>query len=256
MNNAAKYTEEGGNIALDIARTGEEAIFRVRDNGIGISREKLSAIFDLFTQADHSLARSNGGLGIGLTLVRRLVEMHGGTVEAFSEGANAGSEFVIHLPAVAAPKSAGRTRQGPGMESAIAQSRRILVVDDYPSVAETLMKVLRLGGHDVKIARDGPSAVEEVSNDRPEIVLLDIGLPGMDGYEVAQRMRDIPGMEETVLIALTGYGQDEDRRRSTEAGFDYHVTKPVDASALFRLLASARGRLEPSTAPSSHPASP
>jgi signal transduction histidine kinase/DNA-binding response OmpR family regulator len=245
LNNAAKYTEEGGIIALDVARAGERAIFRVRDNGIGISREKLSSIFDLFTQVDHSLARSNGGLGIGLTLVRRLVEMHGGTVEAFSDGVNAGSEFVIHLPAIAAPSPAGQDHQGLTIESPRPEPRRILVVDDYPSVADSLMKVLHLGGHHVKIAHDGPSALEEVSIDRPEIVLLDIGLPGMDGYEVAQRMRNLPGMEAIILIALTGYGQEEDRRRSTEAGFDYHLTKPVDATALLRLLSSARGKLAP-----------
>ena len=140
LNNAAKYTEEGGTIALDVARAGERAIFRVRDNGIGISREKLSSIFDLFTQVDHSLARSNGGLGIGLTLVRSLVEMHGGTVEAFSDGVNAGSEFVIHLPAIAAPSPAGQDHQGLTTESPRPEPRRILVVDDYPAVADSLMK--------------------------------------------------------------------------------------------------------------------
>jgi len=176
-------------------------------------------------------------------------------VEAFSEGVNTGSEFVIHLPVIVPPSPAGPDHQGFGMELASPGPRRILVVDDYPSVAEALMRVLRLGGHNVKIARDGPSALEEVSIDRPDVVLLDIGLPGMDGYEVAQRMRNLPGMEAIILIALTGYGQDEDRRRSTEAGFDYHVTKPVDATALFRLLSSARGRLEPLADTTSLPAS-
>jgi signal transduction histidine kinase len=250
LNNAAKYTEAGGKIALVVARAGDEAIFRVRDNGVGIPAENVSSIFDLFTQVDHSLDRSHGGLGIGLNLVRRLVEKHGGSVEVHSEGVNRGSEFVIRLPAL--PRGFEGNGEG-GAASAAGHDparRRILVVDDYPSSAESLMKMLQLGGHDVWIAGDGPTAIEEVRFRRPEIVLLDIGLPGMDGYGVAQSIRTLPGMDGLILIAMSGYGQEEDRRRSQEAGFDYHLTKPVDADALNQLIsarAGSEGHRSPST---------
>jgi signal transduction histidine kinase/DNA-binding response OmpR family regulator len=237
LNNAAKYTEPGGKIALEVARSGDQAIFRVRDNGIGIPEESVSSIFDLFTQVDRSLHRAHGGLGVGLNLVRRLVEKHGGSVEVFSEGANRGSEFVIRLPTL--PQGFGVDADCDAIVAAPRDParRRILVVDDYPSSAESLMRMLQLGGHDVRIARDGPGAVEEVRFGRPEIVLLDIGLPGMDGYEVAQSIRALPDTEGLILIAMSGYGQEEDRRRSSEAGFNYHLTKPVDLAALFQLIA-------------------
>jgi signal transduction histidine kinase/DNA-binding response OmpR family regulator len=242
LNNAAKYTSEGGRIDLEVARIANQAVFRVRDNGIGIPSEKLSSIFDLFTQVDHSVDRSHGGLGIGLNLVRRLVEKHGGHVTASSEGANRGSEFVIRMPAINQGVSVNGKKQAVVTETIDGQRRRILVVDDYPLAAEALMKMLQLAGHDVRIAQDGPSAMEEVRCRRPEIVLLDIGLPGMDGYEVAQSIRRLPGMDELVLIALSGYAQDEDRRRSREAGFNYHLTKPVDTNALGQLI-SAPGKI-------------
>jgi signal transduction histidine kinase len=242
LNNAAKYTSEGGRIDLEVARIANQAVFRVRDNGIGIPPEKLSSIFDLFTQVDHSVDRSHGGLGIGLNLVRRLVEKHEGHVTASSEGANRGSEFVIRMPAINQGVSVNGKKQAVVTETIDRQRRRILVVDDYPLAAEALMKMLQLAGHDVRIAQDGPSAMEEVRCRRPEIVLLDIGLPGMDGYEVAQSIRRLPGMDELVLIALSGYAQDEDRRRSREAGFNYHLTKPVDPDALGQLI-SAPGKI-------------
>jgi signal transduction histidine kinase/DNA-binding response OmpR family regulator len=242
LNNAAKYTEEGGRIDLELVRSGGEAVFSVRDNGIGISPEKISVVFDLFTQVDHSLARAQGGLGIGLTLVRRLIEMHGGTVQASSEGANRGSQFVIRIPALDDPLSFQSQRRLDARDVEISAPRRILVVDDYPRVAESLMRMLALAGHQVKIALDGPGALEEVSAFQPEIVVLDIGLPGMDGYEVARHIRLDPRSRQLILIAVTGYGQREDQLRAHQAGFDHHLTKPVDCAALLELIASPFGK--------------
>ena len=239
LNNAAKYTPEGGRIDFEVAKIDSQAVFRVRDNGIGIPAEKLSSIFDLFTQVDHSLDRSHGGLGIGLTLVRRLVEKHGGNVSAFSDGADRGSEFVVRLPAIRDGGPQESNHQAVVKEKVDRQRRRILVVDDYPLAAETLMKMLELEGHDVRTANDGPSAIEEIRCRQPEIVVLDIGLPGMDGYKVARAIRSTPGMEQLILIALSGYAQDDDRRQSREAGFNYHLTKPVDVVALDHLITSA-----------------
>ena len=239
LNNAAKYTGEGGKIAIEVSRADGAVVVRVRDNGIGISAEMLSSIFDLFTQADRSLDRSQGGLGIGLTLVRRLVELHGGSVQAYSEGPTRGSEFVIHLPALTTPPLAA---PAPGRLIAnhqVSRTRRVLIVDDHPDVVRSLARLLRSAGHDVRTARDGASALAELAADRAEFVLLDIGLPGMDGYEVAQAIRKQPGNAGAVLIALTGYGQDDDRRRSREAGFDHHLVKPVDPDTLLALLAHA-----------------
>jgi CheY-like chemotaxis protein len=236
LNNAAKYTEESGSIALEVTRVDDEAVLRVRDNGVGISAEMLSRVFDLFTQADRSLDRSQGGLGIGLTLARRLVEMHGGSVQAFSEGANRGCEFVIRLPALAEAIPAGVDDNVAHREPKDQRPRRILIVDDHPDVTRSLARLLRLSGHEVRTALEGQAALEELANYRPEIVLLDIGLPGMDGYEVAQSIRKQPGMGSLVLIALTGYGRDEDRRRSREAGFDHHLVKPVDLDALLSIV--------------------
>jgi signal transduction histidine kinase/DNA-binding response OmpR family regulator len=236
LNNAAKYTGEGGTIEVKLARAGDEAVVHVRDNGVGIATDMLPRVFDLFTQVDRSLDRSQGGLGIGLTLVRRLVQMHGGNVQAFSAGTNQGSEFVIRLPVLAGMPSA---ELGHGLRPGNARDharRRILIVDDHPDLIGTLARFLRLSGHEVRTAPNGPIALEELALYRPDVVLLDIGLPGMDGYEVAQSIRKQPGMETTVLVALTGYGQDEDRRRSREAGFDHHLIKPVDLDALLAIV--------------------
>jgi signal transduction histidine kinase/DNA-binding response OmpR family regulator len=239
LNNAAKYTEEGGKIELEVTRVDDEALVRVRDNGVGISAEMLSRVFDLFTQADRSLDRSQGGLGVGLTLARRLVEMHGGNVQAFSEGTNRGCELVIRLPALAetCPSAVDENRFHSGPKD--HHPRRILIVDDHPDVTRSLARLLRLSGHEVRTSLDGPTALEELASFRPEIVLLDIGLPGMDGYEVAQSIRKQPDSGSLVLIALTGYGQDEDRRRSREAGFDHHLVKPVDPDALLSIVSRA-----------------
>jgi signal transduction histidine kinase/DNA-binding response OmpR family regulator len=242
LNNAAKYTEQGGKIALEVAQTGLEASFHVRDNGIGIAADKLAGVFDLFTQVDPSLDRAQGGLGIGLTLVRRIVEMHGGTVEAHSPGKNRGSEFIIRLPVLVEPVASAAPSPCNPQHVESVEPRRILLVDDYPFVAEALMKILKLGGHDVRIARDGSGALAEVARDRPDIALLDIGLPGIDGYELAARIRSQPGNESMILIALTGYGQEEDLQRAWEAGFDYHLTKPVECTVLLDLIASGGTR--------------
>ena len=241
LNNAAKYTEPGGRIWLTCAREGKEITLRVRDTGIGIPQEMLPQIFDLFTQVNPSLARSQGGLGIGLTLVRNLVEMHGGKVSAYSAGPGQGSEFVVHLPIVNRElQTAGEAvpRSGIGHPP----SRRILIVDDNVDAAKTLGELLELYGYEVHLGYDGPTAIKKALAYRPQVVLLDIGLPGMNGYEVARALRQQESLSGMLLAALTGYGQEEDRNRSREAGFDYHFTKPVDLSALQQVLDAAEGR--------------
>jgi CheY-like chemotaxis protein len=234
LNNAAKYTPDGGHIRLSVERDGDEAVIRVKDDGEGISSEMLPRVFDLFSQASQSIDRSEGGLGIGLTLVKRLVEMHGGTVEARSGGPGHGSEFIVRLPllrseAPAPPRPRGAAA-GPG------RTRRILVVDDSRDSADSLARLLRRLGHEVEVAYEGPSAYEAGVALTPDIVLLDIGLPGMDGYEVARRLRAEPSLDGVCLVALTGYGSEVDRQRSTEAGFDAHLVKPVEFDALRRVL--------------------
>ena len=210
----------------------------VRDTGVGIAADLLPHVFDLFTQADRSLERRQGGLGIGLTLVRRLVEMHGGRVEAASEGPGHGSEFTIRLPRLAvdaAEPAAGR----PGAPDRPAgPARRVLVVDDQPDSTDSLALFLRLRGHEVRTASDGPSALEEFARYRPEVVFLDLGLPGMSGYDVARRLRAMPEARDVRLVALTGYGTEADREQTRAAGFDVHLAKPVDPHAVEALLAS------------------
>ncbi len=229
VNNAAKYTEPGGRIALESRREGREVVLRIRDNGIGIAPEMLTRIFDLFVQVDRRVERSQGGVGIGLTLVRKLVELHGGTVEAYSEGLGCGSEFVIRLPAPVAPNGERRPpAKEPDRLNHAATRHRVLVVDDNVDAAVSLGMLLKLAGQDVRVAYDGPAALRQASDFRPELVLLDIGMPGMDGYEVCRRLRRESALERTTVVALTGWGQDEDRRRSHEAGFDHHIVKPVE----------------------------
>ncbi|HEX6900920.1 MAG TPA: ATP-binding protein [Thermoanaerobaculia bacterium] len=237
LNNAAKYTPEGGHIRLTVERQEGEAVIRVRDTGVGIAADLLPEIFELFTQGERSLDRPEGGLGIGLTLVKRLVELHGGTVQALSEGPGLGTEMIVRLPLLAGDLPADPSKiDRPGQSSA---SRRILVVDDNRDAAETMSLLLELWGHEVFSAPDGPAALAIAAEHRPEIVLLDIGLPGMTGYEVAQHLREIPGLERVLLVAVTGYGQREDRRRSREAGFEYHLVKPVEPEKLRELINSA-----------------
>ncbi len=240
LNNAAKYTEDGGRIELSAQRTPKEAVLRVRDNGVGIAPEALPQVFDMFMQVESSTDRSQGGLGIGLTLVRRLVEMHGGKIEARSAGLGKGSEFLVRLPALAepAPESARELPEASSASSAKG-SRRTLVVDDNVDSAESMALVLRLQGHEVRLAYDGQSALEEAQSFRPEVMFLDLDLPKMDGYEVARRLRLEPAMRDMTLVAMTGYGQEEDRQRTQEAGFQLHLVKPVDFNKVDELLSSA-----------------
>jgi len=235
LNNACKFTARGGSIRLSVGREGEQAVIRVRDNGMGIAADQLSRIFDMFVQGDTSMERSASGLGIGLALVKSLVVLHGGTAEAHSAGLGHGSEFLVRLPAVEAARAKSA---GPSVEEiANPAVRRILIVDDNPDAAESLAMLLKLHGHEIHIAHDGLEAVETAGQLRPDLILLDIGLPKVNGYEAARRIRRLPGGLDMVLVALTGWGQDEDRRKSQEAGFDGHLIKPVEPERLTRLLA-------------------
>jgi CheY-like chemotaxis protein/two-component sensor histidine kinase len=238
INNAAKYTPRGGRISLSAARDDEAVVFRIRDSGVGIPPEYLVTIFEPFTQVDRSLARSNGGLGIGLTLVRRLVEMQGGTVVARSEGRNRGSEFTVRLPLAArVPADADVSTS---LEAPSPAGLRVLVVDDNRDVADSTASVMRMNGCDVHVAYDGKAAIESVQRLKPDAVLLDIGLPTFDGYLVAEHIRAQPDNDGTMIVAVSGYGQEQDRARSKSVGFDYHVVKPIDPAALASLIGSLR----------------
>jgi PAS domain S-box-containing protein len=236
LNNAGKFTDKGGRVSLTVEREGEYAFVRVRDNGIGIAAEHLSRLFEMFLQVDTSLERSREGLGIGLTLVKTLVEMHGGTVEVHSDGLGRGSEFVVRLPIVS--DTSRPVPQPVVREPMPAVGRRILIVDDNRDGAESLAMLLQFGGHETHMAHDGLEAIKAAEQLRPDAVLLDIGLPKLNGYEVCKRIRNEPWGKEIVLVALTGWGQDEDRHRSRDAGFDAHMVKPVDHNLLLNLLAS------------------
>jgi signal transduction histidine kinase/DNA-binding response OmpR family regulator len=245
LNNAAKYTEPGGRIWLTARQDNGAVEVRVKDTGIGLAPEMLRCVFEPFVQVDQSLERAQGGLGIGLTLVRSLVEMHGGTVHAHSAGLGQGSEFVVRLPVLpqpagAPPRPVAETQPSP------VRPLRVLLVEDNKDSAESLATVLRLLGHEVNLAHDGPAALVAAADFQPEVVLLDIGLPGMDGYQVAQRLRQEFGLTEARLIALTGYGQEEDRLRSLEAGFDQHLVKPVDHELLGQILLDKASLHQPS----------
>lgn len=238
LNNSAKYTPPGGHIWLTVEREDGQAVLRVRDTGVGISADLLPKVFDLFVQGDRSLDRSDGGLGIGLTLVRQLVELHGGAVQALSPGSNRGTEVIVRLPLLASespPASPSRSHELGG--AAPTRPRRILIVDDNSDAMQTLHVLLELWGHKVRSAQDGPAALAAAAELQPEIVLLDLGLPGMSGLEVAPRLRALPGLRDVKIVAVTGYGQEEDRRRTREAGFDHHLTKPVDPDLLRKLIA-------------------
>jgi PAS domain S-box-containing protein len=239
INNSIKYTRPGGSIEVGTERRGKEAVVTVKDNGTGVPPDKLESIFGMFTQVDRSLERKQGGLGIGLTLVRRLVQMHGGSVEARSEGEGRGSQFVVRLPVLE-----GRAAAAPEPTAAAEppRPRRILIVDDNEDSATSLAMLLEITGNETYTAHDGAAALDLVETHRPEVVLLDIGLPNLNGYEVCRRIRERPWGKEMVLIALTGWGQDEDRRKSREAGFDGHLVKPFNHSALTSLLTTLGAR--------------
>jgi signal transduction histidine kinase len=249
LNNAAKYTEERGTITVTVDRVSDRAgaagdvLIRVRDTGMGIPPELLPTVFEMFTQIDHTLHRSQGGLGIGLALVRELVEMHGGHVEGRSEGLGQGSEFALRLPLRPDLREQVRPAEpvaAPTRAAAPLAQCRILVVDDNRDAAQSLAVMLRLTGGEVEVAHDGEEALHMAERQRPDMILLDIGMPGMNGFDVARRIRARPWGARVVLIAQTGWGQDEDRRRAQEAGFDAHLTKPVDHSTLMKLMPGLR----------------
>lgn len=234
LTNAAKYTENDGIIQLTARREGQRLAVSVRDNGMGISPEKLPEMLRLFAQADHSLARSEGGLGIGLTIVQKLAEMHGGSVEARSDGPGRGSEFVVRIPLARKPGAANPdARRG---QFTVRKGSRILVVDDNTDTALGMVRLLKMLGNEVVSAHSGPEALESARTFRPDFVLLDIGLPGMDGYQVASALREDEAHKDIVIIAVSGYGQEKDRRRSQAAGFDHHLVKPVDFDSLVSLM--------------------
>jgi PAS domain S-box-containing protein len=235
LNNACKFTDPGGHIWLTVVHEGAHAVVRVRDDGIGIAAEQLPHLFKMFTQADTSLERTRDGLGIGLTLVKALVEMHGGTVAARSQGLGRGSEFELRLPALAEAAVAAQVEDRP---PPAAVGHRVLIVDDNVDGADSLAMLLEEVGHETYKAHDGLEAIAVAERIRPRAVLLDIGLPGLNGFEVCRRIRERPWGKQLLMVALTGWGQEEDRQRSQDAGFDTHLVKPVDHDFLMRLLAA------------------
>jgi PAS domain S-box-containing protein len=241
LSNAARYTNKGGRIWLTAAREHKEIVIRVRDTGIGIPQEQLNNVFELFIQGDRSLERSAGGLGIGLTLVRKIAELHGGSVTARSDGPGRGSEFIVRLPAAEEPL-ADRVHVPAQSLQSERPAARILIVDDNIDLARGLAKLLELHGHQVEIAHDGPSCINKAKKARPHFILLDIGLPGMSGYEVALRLRDDDVVKHAVIIAISGYGREEDRKLSKEAGFDYHLVKPIGSDELIKIFDGSRSK--------------
>jgi two-component system CheB/CheR fusion protein len=242
LNNAAKYTDPGGKIWLAVEREGGQAVVRVRDSGQGMKAELVPKVFDLFTQGERTPHRSQGGLGLGLTLVKRLVEMHGGAVEARSEGPGRGSEFVVRLPALATEAEKPPPARTPVPPPAGVQVDRALVVDDNCDVAESLTWVLEGPAGEIKMVHSGPAAIQLAGQWLPDIILCDLGMPGMDGYETCRRLRQLPGLGKVLIAAVSGYGSEEDRRQSKEAGFDRHLVKPVGRAALEELVNSAAAR--------------
>jgi CheY-like chemotaxis protein len=238
LNNAAKYTEPHGQIWLTGQRLGGEIVISVRDTGVGIHPDLIHRVFDMFAQADHSRRNGQGGLGIGLALAKRLVEMHGGRIEAHSDGIDQGSEFIVRLPLPKvvpnAPPDRGRPRPLP--------SRRILIVDDVPAALYVLGKLLEKMGQKVRTAENVALALQAVHEERPDMIISDIGMPNSNGYDLARQVRQQPELDGVTLVALTGYGQDSDRQQAKEAGFDYHLVKPVSVEALENLLHRSHDR--------------
>lgn len=246
LNNAAKYTEAGGTLQVRAWSDAGEAVVAVRDNGIGIDAAMLDSVFDRFVQERQALSRSQGGLGLGLTIARSMVALHGGSIGVDSDGAGRGSTFTVRLPLLAEARHQPDEQQAPlappaaGASGAGAAGLRIMVVDDNEDAACALGELLTLKGHTVHVAFGAPEALHQEPLFQPQVCLLDIGLPGMDGYELAQRLRQQGVGRALALVAITGYGQDSDRRRAADAGFDHHLTKPVDLAALDALLRTQR----------------
>jgi CheY-like chemotaxis protein len=241
LTNALKYTPDGGRIDITIGTEGDEAVLEVRDSGIGISRQLLPQVFDVFVQGDASLDRAHGGLGLGLALVRRIATLHGGSAAAASDGPGLGSRFTVRLPRIAVPAG-----QVPAAEKTLSDHgprtearRRVLVVDDHDDSRSMLAMMLRLSGYESLEASNGLEGVRVAIEEKPDVAIVDIGLPGINGYEVARRLRANPETRSLPLIALTGYGQDEDRQRALEAGFDLHLVKPVEPDRLEDAIATA-----------------
>lgn len=235
LNNAAKYTPAGGEIGVDATIDGSNAIVTVKDNGVGIASDKLDRVFEMFAQVESSLERSRGGLGIGLMLVKRLVEMHGGTIHADSAGLGLGSKFTLTLPVVAAPTLAD-AEAVLDTNSLSSKPHRVLIVDDNKPSADTMMWTMEMLGHTAEVCYDGPKAIAHATTFLPDVILLDLGLPGMSGYEICQALRGTPTFADTVIIAQTGWGQKEHRERSKLAGFDHHLVKPVALEQLEKIL--------------------
>jgi CheY-like chemotaxis protein/two-component sensor histidine kinase len=236
LNNAARFTEPGGHIELSALEEGDDLVVRVADTGIGISAEALPAVFELFSQADQRALRAQNGLGIGLTLVRAIVELHGGTVTAQSEGTGCGSVFTLRLPVREAAQREAHARAGRPAEP---PPQRILVVDDNRDAADMLAKLLRMSGAEVEVVYDGPSALEAVERFKPRAVVLDLGMPGMSGFDVAVWIRERHAFDGVKLIALSGWSQESDRQRTSEVGFDHHLAKPADVETVQALLDAA-----------------
>jgi CheY-like chemotaxis protein len=233
VHNALKFTDDGGRISVTLRSEAGEATLSVRDTGRGIAPHALSTIFELFAQEEQGLARTHGGLGVGLTVVRGLVELHGGRVEARSEGAGRGAEFIVHLPVQ--PSDPAVTHDVPAATNENARARRVLVVDDNPAAANSLAELAEIWGHDAQALTSGSAALQAVQDLRPDVIVLDIGMPDMDGYEVARRLREEAGYTGR-LIALSGYAQQDDRLRASASGFDHHLAKPVEPETLKKLL--------------------
>jgi CheY-like chemotaxis protein/anti-sigma regulatory factor (Ser/Thr protein kinase) len=240
LTNAAKYTEPGGRLSVSAWRDGGEVLVTVRDNGIGIAPDMIGIVFDRFTQARQALSRSQGGLGLGLAIARSMMALHGGSVEAHSEGTGCGSTFTVRMPAWQGQSESGPVTQPTASLPAAPAGMTILVVDDNEDAARALGEGLELLGHTVKVVHSAPEALAVAPQFRPQVGLLDIGLPGMDGYELAMRLREQPGAGALRLFAVTGYGQDADRQQARTAGFEQHLTKPLDLWRLDELLQGAR----------------
>jgi CheY-like chemotaxis protein/anti-sigma regulatory factor (Ser/Thr protein kinase) len=248
LNNAAKYTDKGGRIVVTALREADEIVFRIRDSGMGIPQEQLNTIFEPFRQIERSLDRSQGGLGVGLTLAKRLVEMQGGSISAHSDGADLGSEFTVRLPGdFTLCQSESTGAEAPLAETIGPLDLRVLIVDDNRDAAHSTAVLLRSAGCNVELAYDGEEAIRAVPALKPDVVLLDLGLPKLDGYQVAERIRSDGSNGKSLIIALSGYGQDEHRVRSKLAGFDYHLVKPIEPTALTGLLASLWSCRKPAT---------